>query len=310
MTNLKQLNIFANIVEKGSFTAAAESLFMTQPAISWQIKKLEEDLEVSLFKKKDRSLELSEAGEIVYRAAKEMLGVYNHVLNTIENYKEMNKGHLVIGASSIPGEYILPHLLYQFSNAHDKLEIRMEVNDSVNILDQLAAAQIDIGIVGTKKNLPDIAYTPWLQDEIIAVTSSQNQSIPQTAELEQLTDFVMVGRGVQSGTRISIDQALKQRDLSIASFPKYVSITTTQGLLNAVSAGMGFAFVSRWAADPLIKLGKLKEIHIPGMTIHREFFIAKWKTPYPVPGVNAFAEFLLEQREALMQYREPPEENS
>ena len=72
MTSLKQLNIFANIVEKGSFTAAAESLFMTQPALSWQIKKLEDDLEVSLFKKKDRNLELSDAGELVYRAAKDV----------------------------------------------------------------------------------------------------------------------------------------------------------------------------------------------------------------------------------------------
>ena len=170
MTSLKQLNIFANIVEKGSFTAAAESLFMTQPAISWQIKKLEEDLEVSLFKKKDRNLELSEAGEIVYRAAKEMIGVYNHVLNTIESYKNMNKGRLIIGASSIPGEYILPHLLYEFSEAHDKLEIKMQIGASVDILERLSASQIDIGIVGTQKSQPDIEYIPWLEDEIIAVT--------------------------------------------------------------------------------------------------------------------------------------------
>ncbi|MGI5824360.1 MAG: selenium metabolism-associated LysR family transcriptional regulator [Bacillota bacterium] len=293
MTSLKQLSIFASIVEKGSFTAAAESLFMTQPAISWQIKKLEEDLEVSLFKKKDRNLELSEAGEIVYRAAKEMVGVYSHVLNTIKNYKDMNKGRLNIGASSIPGEYILPHLLYSFSEEHNKLEIKMQIDASVNILEKLSAAQIDIGIVGTKKALPEIEYFPWLEDEIIAVTAAGNQEIPDKATLADMVKYTMVGRGVQSGTRIAIDQALDKENLSIDSFPKYVSITTTQGLLNAVAAGMGFAFVSRWAANPMIKQGSLKKIDIKKLTIKRNFYIAKWKTPYPVPGVDAFAEFLL-----------------
>lgn len=293
MTSLKQLNIFANIVEKGSFTAAAESLFMTQPAISWQIKKLEEDLEVSLFKKKDRNLELSEAGEIVYRAAKEMIGVYNHVLNTIESYKNMNKGRLIIGASSIPGEYILPHLLYEFSEAHDKLEIKMQIGASVDILERLSASQIDIGIVGTQKSQPDIEYIPWLEDEIIAVTSAANTEIPDKVSLSDLVKYTMVGRGVQSGTRIAIDQALDKENLSIDSFPKYISITTTQGLLNAVAAGMGFAFVSRWAAEPMIKQGRLREFSVKKLVIKRNFYIAKWKTPYPVPGVDAFAEFLL-----------------
>jgi DNA-binding transcriptional LysR family regulator len=293
MTSLKQLSIFSTIVEKGSFTAAAEHLFMTQPAISWQIKKLEEDLEVSLFKKKDRNLELSEAGEIVYRAAKEMLGVYNHVLNTIENYKNMNKGRLIIGASSIPGEYILPKLLCQFSDEHDKLDIRMQIDASVNILEKLNAAQIDIGIVGTKRALPDIEYIPWQEDEIIAVTGINNTEIPEKAELSEMIKYTMVGRGVQSGTRIAIDHALEKENLSIDSFPKYVSITTTQGLLNAVAAGMGFAFVSRWAAEPMIKRKQLREIQIKKLTIKRTFYIAKWKTPYPVPGVDAFAKFLL-----------------
>ena len=293
MTSLKQLNIFANIVERGSFTAAAESLFMTQPAISWQVKKLEEDLEVSLFKKRDRSLELSEAGEIVYRAAKEMLSVYNHVLSAIEDYKDMNKGRLIIGASTIPGEYILPDLLCKFSQEHEKLDIKMQIDASGNIIEKLAAAQIDIGIVGAKKALPDIEYIPWIHDEIIAITAADNTEIPDTATLADLIGYTMVGRGVQSGTRIAIEKALEKESLDIDSFPKYVSITTTQGLLNAVAAGMGFAFVSRWAADPMIERGELREITVKKINIKRDFYIAKWKTPYPVPSVDAFTEFLL-----------------
>lgn len=293
MTSLKQLNIFANIVERGSFTAAAESLFMTQPAISWQVKKLEEDLEVSLFKKRDRNLELSEAGEIVYRAAKEMLSVYNHVLSAIEDYKDMNKGRLIIGASTIPGEYILPDLLYQFSHEHEKLDIKMQIDASGNIIEKLGAAQIDIGIVGARKNQPDIEYIPWIHDEIIAVTAADNTEIPEKASLSDLIGYTMVGRGVQSGTRIAIEKALEKESLDIDSFPKYVSITTTQGLLNAVAAGMGFAFVSRWAADPMINRGELREITVKKINIKRDFYIAKWKTPYPVPSVDAFTEFLL-----------------
>lgn len=293
MTSLKQLNIFANIVEKGSFTAAAESLFMTQPAISWQIKKLEEDLEVSLFKKRDRNLELSEAGEIVYRAAKEMLSVYNHVLNAIENYKDMNKGRLLIGASTIPGEYILPDLLCQFSQKYNNLDIKMQIDASVTIIEKLSTAQIDIGIVGAKKASPDIQYIPWIHDEIIAVTSTANTEIPEKASLQDLMKYTMVGRGVHSGTRIAIEKALEKESLDIDSFPKYVSITTTQALLNAVSAGMGFAFVSRWAANPMIARGELREITVKKLNIKRDFYIAKWKTPYPVPSVDAFANFLL-----------------
>ena len=299
MTSLRQLEIFLQVVETGSFTAAAESMFMTQPAISWQIKKLEEDLEVALFRKRDRILELSEAGEIMHRAAKEMLGVYHHVLTAMEEYKSLGKGRLAIGASTIPGEYILPSLLSEFCEGHEHLDIRVQIDGSVDILDQLVAAQVDVGIVGAKKILPGIEYLPWLQDDIIAVTAYHNQEIPAETTLHDLTAFVMVGRGVQSGTRMSIEKALQKEGMDLFSFPRYISIATTQGLLSAVAAGMGFAFVSQWAAMPMIARKELRQIKVKNVEIKRHFYIARWETPYPIPSVEAFSQFLLSKQNEL-----------
>jgi len=294
MTNLKQLDILVKVIETGSFTAAAEQLFMTQPAISWQIKKLEEEMDVNLFKKRDRSLILSEAGEIIYRTAKEILSIYDHAMNAIGDYKLLSTGKLAIGAGTVPGEFILPHLLPKFLDKHPGIDLQLTVDDSQTIIEQLTAAKIDIAIVGSKSNTPGVCYEPWLEDEIICVTSAQNTTIPENCGLHNLLKYTMVGRGGKSGTWATISKALAETDISIDSFASYIPVSTTHGMIATVAAGLGFAFCSRYAAQHGLENGGLKEIKISNFNIKRNFYIARWETPYPIPPVESFVELLRE----------------
>jgi DNA-binding transcriptional LysR family regulator len=151
---------------------------------------------------------------------------------------------------------------------------------------------VDIGIVGAQLPISGIDYMPWLTDRLIPVVAASNTEIPTDLTLQQLTEYTMVGRDSQSGTRITIEEALHKEGMDLSQFPRYISIGSTQGVLGAVAAGMGIAFVSQWVAAPLLKRGELRALSVKGINIERSFYMASWQTSYPIPGVEALKGFL------------------
>jgi DNA-binding transcriptional LysR family regulator len=146
--NFKQLEAFIWVAELQSFTKASRQLFMSQPAVSFQIKALEEDLQVTLFQRGDKKVILTEAGRLLYPEAKQMIRHYNRIKAGLDDLKGLKTGHLVVGASTIPGEYLLPVLIGGFKEKYPGIKITLKVAGSGQVGRWVREREIDFGITG------------------------------------------------------------------------------------------------------------------------------------------------------------------
>jgi len=293
VTGIKQFEIFNLVVENQSFTRAAKILFMSQPAISWQIKRLEEDLGVPLFIRREKELELTEAGEVFFQASKQICGIYRQTCTTIASYSQLKWGHLIIGASTIPGEYILPSWLPQFHKKYNNLNINIIIGPSGEIIEKLINNEIDIAMVGAKLPHQDIKYYPWLEDEIIMVGSSD---MPSKIKAEDLKKYILIKREEASGTQMVINKALANVGLNESFFAGTLSIASNNAIISLVKKKAGVAFISHFAADEAILSGKVKRIRVPKLNIKRHFYIVLRNDDFLPPPLKVLKDNLLSQQ--------------
>lgn len=298
MTSLRQLEVFVRVAELGSFTQAANELFITQPAISWQIKTLEENAGVPLFRRRDKKLELSEAGKELLTASREILTIYRRVEHSLSQYQGLEKGMFHLGASTVPGEYILPRILSQFCEAHPGVELNMAVGSTGEILRRLVTGELDIAVVGANVEMPDVSYTPWLEDSLVGVTSAQ-RPLPELKTLQDLTQLPLIERREDSGSRLAMEEALSRENIKLSDFKRTIVLDSNQAVLTGAANGLGVAFVSMWAAGPAISRGELALLPVLPFPWKRRFYIARWQPLSQSPLLDRFQEFLLSQHPTL-----------
>ena len=294
MTSLRQLEIFVKVADLGSFTQAASELFITQPAISWQIKSLEEQAGVPLFRRRDKKLELSEAGEDLLAASREILTIYRRAEHEMAQHRGLEKGSFHIGASTIPGEYVLPRLLPAFQQEHPQISIRISIGATGEMLRRLTTGELDIAIVGAALDLPDVDYTPWMEDALVGV-ASPNLAMPELTSLSQLTKLPLIERQEDSGSRMALAEALSREGLSLDDFQQRTVLDSNQAVLTGAIAGLGIAFISMWAAVPALARQELKLLPVTPFPWKRRFYIAQWRPLAQSPLLTSFRDFLLAQ---------------
>ena len=161
--NFKQLEAFIRVAELQSFTKAARQLYMSQPAVSFQIKALEVNLQVTLFQRGDKKVTLTEAGRLLYPEAKQMLRHYHKIKAGLDDLRGLKTGHLVVGASTIPGEYILPLFIGGFKEKYPGILITLKVAGSGRVERWVRERAIDLGIIGVPVSGDGIECSSWLQ---------------------------------------------------------------------------------------------------------------------------------------------------
>lgn len=205
--NFKQLEAFLWVAELQSFTKAAKQLYMSQPAVSFQIKALEEDLEADLFQRGDKKVILTEAGRLLYPEAKKMLRHYHKIKSGLDDLKGLKTGHLTVGASTIPGEYILPLLIGDFKEAYPGIQITLKVSGSGQVTRWLREREIDLGITGVPVEGDGMECSPWMQDEMVLIVPRNH---PWTKsgiiDISELKTAVMILREQGSGTRRTLEK--------------------------------------------------------------------------------------------------------
>ncbi len=292
MTSLRQLEIFVKVAEVGSFTQAASQLFITQPAISWQIKNLEEQAGVPLFRRRDKKLELSDAGEDLLAASREILAIYRRAEHSLSQYRGLEKGTFHIGASTIPGEYLLPRILPDFCGQHPNIDIRVSIGATGEMLRRLTTGELDMAVVGAALDLPDVTYIPWLEDALVGVASPKLR-LPEPLLMDQLTALPLIERQEDSGTRMALEDALSREGLSLADFARHTILDSNQAVLSGVTAGLGIAFISLWAAAPALSRQELQLLPVTPFPWKRRFYIAQWRPLSESPLLATFREYLL-----------------
>lgn len=304
MLDYKQLLAFVKVVENGSFTKAAKSLYMTQPAISWQIKSLEEDLNLQLLERKERFVQLTEAGKLFYLHARRLVRQYEHMLEEMEQFKGLERGRLILGASTIPGEYLLPAFIGSFKKGLPGVEICLQISDTGSIVEMLLGDELHLGIIGAKVKESKLELIPFMRDELILIAEPGHAlASKDNVTLADIKDQPLVVREATSGTRMVICEKLKEAGMNLEELEITMELGSTRAVITAVEAGLGLSWVSRWAVKEALSLGSVVEIPLEDFSVERDLYLAYNNRRTLSPLALAFKEFLLdrEKQQALFQ---------
>ncbi len=290
--NFRHLEAFVQVAVKGGFTRAAEALLITQPTVSGQIKELEEELGVTLFDRRPRSVELTEAGESFLPRAREILASRDQLLERAAAYRGLLWGHLEVHASTIPGEYLLPRLLTSFKGAHPHVRVTLQVSDSATVLRRVVSGEASFGLAGERDENLALEYLPLWTDRIGLYTARAPE--PE-ADLDprELASLPLVLREEGSGTRRAVLQALEARGIKASGLRVVGEFSSTTAVKEAVKCGIGAGFLSDAAVACEVQAGMVRPLGIPGVLPVQRCFHAVWDPQRSrAPVVKAFMEHL------------------
>lgn len=241
---VESLKLYVTVVEQRNFSKAAEILHMSQPGVSSQIRNLEKEFNVKLMHRSPKWVKLTEAGELLYVRAKEMLNLYESVKLDIARLQDNVSGSLQIGASFTIGEYVLPRLFSSFAKQYPEVSMEVFIRNSSQVIEAVRRSDIDFGLVEEDIEAPDLNVTTFMRDELIIVAAEGHPlSLSMNIDLEQLQHQIWVLRETGSGTRSVSDRFLAQTGLRISR--SYV-FNSSQSVKEAVFSGLGIAMLSRW----------------------------------------------------------------
>ncbi|WLR55665.1 selenium metabolism-associated LysR family transcriptional regulator [Mesobacillus subterraneus] len=257
--NLKKLETFIMVVEKNSFSEAAAALKSSQPSVSLKIKSLEDELGFELLDRGAAGIKPTSAGMLVYTAAKDIAKRWRMLEGELGEFQGTLTGTLAIGASTIPGTYLLPGWVKKFRSLFPKVDVKIEIGDSKKIIEKLQNHQIDAAIIGMKVESRLLKSTSVAVDSLVLVTPEDHPLIhTASANFSQLQQYDFVLREEGSGTRKMMERYLAEKGLSLEDLKIAVSIGSTEAVIAAVEAGLGISFISRLAAMPAEKAGRIK----------------------------------------------------
>jgi DNA-binding transcriptional LysR family regulator len=289
MIGFKNLQAFVTLVEENSFTRAADKLYQTQPALSIQIKKLESILEARLIERKDKEILLTDAGKIFYPEAKRMLEHYMRTKKDIVELKDLSRGELLIGASTLPGEYILPQIVCKFQQEHPRVKVGLNIADTGKVVEAIKDREVHIGFLGALPNDPKLCCDVFREDELYLIVSPEYEKEICWSNFP-MDDLILRERG--SGTRQVVEEYLKDR-LNLKMLTPKMEVGSTRAIMNMVAAGLGISYVSRWAVEEALLLGKVKAYCCPENNIKRSLYKAVLKDSYLSYSARAFWELTM-----------------
>lgn len=291
--NLKKLEAFIMVVEKRSFSEAAAALKSSQPAVSIKIKGLEEDIGLDLLERGLSGIQPTAAGMMVYHAAKEITQRWRKLEDDLLGFEDTLTGTLTIGASTIPGTYLIPGWVKKFHSIYPKVDIIIEIGDSKEILHKLLNQQIDIGITGMKQDSPKLIQQEIASDSLVLITPNNHPLAGMdTPDFSQLTKYDFVAREKGSGTRKVMEDFLASHGLSFTDLRTIVSFGSTEAIIAAVEAGLGISFISKLAALPAVKAQRVQLIE-KFTPFHRNFYFTTLSDSASRPIIKEFTNILL-----------------
>ncbi|MFZ5591170.1 MAG: selenium metabolism-associated LysR family transcriptional regulator [Bacillota bacterium] len=297
--NIKQLEAFLLVAEMGSFTKAARKLFLSQPAVSFLIKSLEEEMEVELFSRQERRVELSTAGRLLLPEARQLLKQYQRMHCLLEELKGLKTGLLELGASTIPGEYLLPWYIGYFRQKYPGVKVTLRVSGSGDVMDWLKERLIDIGIAGRPAPSADIISEPWLADSLVLLVPPGHEwADGQRVRVRDLVGQPFILREPGSGTRQVWEERLATAGLSVADLSVVMEMGSTRAVISAVQAGLGIGVVSYWAAAECLALRLVKHVQVAEMDLSRYLYLLRGNHDAGNYAAQVFWDFLKKEKPA------------
>ncbi len=269
--NLHLLKIFYTVTEKQSFSLAAKSLFISQPAVSKAVKELEHQLGFALIERGQsrNKLKLTQFGERIYEHAKGIFALEKIAVEEIESLTGVVRGSLIIGASTTIAGYRLGHLIQQFCQNHPDIEIKIKVGNTQQVKNWLIECEIDLAFVEGQVRDPRLELIQWQADELVIIGNNSLDLLDDNLT-EQLSEMTWIMRESGSGTRDWADQILARQAIKPK---KTIEVASNEGILQMVRLGLGMALVPKVVAADLLSLQAIQQIHFEGqMRFSRDLY--------------------------------------
>lgn len=291
--DLRQLEVFAGVYELRSFSRAASALRLTQSTVSEHVRLLEEELGVRLFDRLGRESVPTRAGELLHGYARQMLALRTQARQALDQFLGQVTGLLTVGASTIPGEYVLPPLIGRFRERHPRVSISLHISDTRGTVQAVLDGQVDVGVVGADPGNRALDAWALMPDElVVAVPPGHPWVGRREATLEELRAEPLVVRETGSGSREALERALDTAGASLAEMHVIAEMGSTGAIKQAVKAGVGLSIISRRAVEDESRLGLVGCVTIRELTVSRQFYVVTHAARSPSPLSRAFLEFL------------------
>jgi DNA-binding transcriptional LysR family regulator len=277
MANLEnfRLVVFRAVAEQMSFRKAGEELYLTQPAVSLQIKALEEDLGVQLFDRTGAHISLTEAGKVLLGYARQGQALLAQAEHEVAALSGEHAGQLTLGASTTIAQYVLPRLLGEFRRAHPRLHLTLISGNTEHMVHAVEKQKIALGLIEGPARSRDVKAEPFLVDELVLIVPAAHEWAERASvSCSEMAAFPLLMRERGSGTRREIEMALERHGVKLGSLEIAMELDSTEAIKSAVEAGLGAGFVSRWAIAKDLRLGaSFKIVEIEGLRIQRDFLV-------------------------------------
>jgi DNA-binding transcriptional LysR family regulator len=288
----RQLAAFCAVVERKSFSQAAERLGVTQPAVSLQIRSLEQRLGRQLLDRSGRRVEPTEAGRRLYASAQRVLAAEEHLLEELDADDEgAITGTLELGASTGPGGTVVPLLLCEFQEQHPDMGVRLTVSDTQTVVDRVAGRELELGIVGAGRRHRGVAFEPFFSDEVVLACPADHRFAGKTVSLDDLKGKKLIVMQDGAGVRQVIEDELRKAGMRLRDLDVRLELGLQESVRSAVVAGHGIAFISRLAIEADLAAGRIATARVRGLDPVREIFLARATGRSETRAARAFVAF-------------------
>jgi LysR family transcriptional regulator, low CO2-responsive transcriptional regulator len=288
--NPEHLATFLAVTRHMNFTRAAEERFLSQPAVSRQVKQLSARLGVPLFEQVGRSVELTDAGRTLVPLAEELLGDMERVSEAVQRHRLAGSGRLRIGASSTPGTWLLPPVLGRFHQAWPDVELQYTVHNSRTIERQLVRNELDLGFMGRSPSLAELEATPLIDDEIAVFCGPEHPLAKErSVGPDALGDMLWVTRERGSATRQTFEAWLERVG---GTMERTIELSSTEAIKAMVGSGVGISFMSRLGLARELRHGTLRQVAVAGLDLVRPIYRVQHGRKHLSPVMSAFLALL------------------
>ena len=303
-----RLKVFRTAAEHLNFRKAAEHLFLTQPAITLQIKALEDDLGHRLFDRSANRVSLTTQGVLLLEYAKKIARLVSQAEQELGAEDGRISGELSLGVSTTIAQYVLPRLLGAFLDEHPRVQFSLHSGNTAEIVQLLLEEKLSLGLIEGPARDRGIRTEPFMQDELVLITPPAFEF--DRLSREQLLASSLLMREQGSGSRRVVEMALEKAGLKLKAFEKVMNLDSTEAIKSAVEAGLGIGFVSRWAISKELELGALKIAQVPGLRMARHFSLISRTGPEVQGPAGAFRGFALGRARLLADGTRKPSRSS
>ncbi len=295
-TTLRQMKVFQIVAEQLNYTRAARVLHLSQPAVSMQVKQLEESVGLSLFEHTGKKIQLTEAGREIYQYARTIFQTFEEMEEVIAAMKGLGTGQLNIAVASTVN-YFAPRLLAAFSRSYPGIDLHLDVTNRQRLMDLLKANEIDIVLMGLPPEDIELEYEPFMENPLVVIAPPGHPlegvlNIP----VERLAEEVFIMREEGSGTRLAMERFFAEQDIA---FSAGMQMTRNEAIKQAVRAGMGLGLVSTHTIELEVETKRLIVLDVEGFPLQRHWYMVYRKGKRLSPAAKAFHDFVLNEAQRI-----------